>query len=329
MRTLIALITSCLISSAACAAPGFLWEFGMEMEGMPFAMPKQKVCTPKGSKEPPVTKDDGDCRILEKKMTGNRFQWKAQCKDGLMLGDITSTPTSYAGSMKMTDKSGDGMSMKISGKRLGECDYQDRSGEIKAMVKQSEDVTKSICRQALDEMLGQQMETMCPKEKPLFCQRLATHEGYLKATRHLPDEMVNDPTLGASTLTKVCKLDNTKLLSKLCASAVSTSDFSFVSRLCPAERPKLCEKATNTLQLDYVARHCPSENAALIKQHCEGRRTSSDIDPRFASFCAGAAGTDYASNTSGSAKPDAAPDSGLIPKDMQEGIKKLRGMFGF
>jgi hypothetical protein len=111
-----------------------------------------------------------------------------------MIADITSTPTSYTGKMKMTDNSGETMTMKISGKRLGSCDYQDRSGELTALQKQSDDAIKGFCQNALEEMQGQLLGDQCLKEKSLFCQRLATPEGYAKATRHLPDELLTDPT---------------------------------------------------------------------------------------------------------------------------------------
>jgi hypothetical protein len=317
---------------SALAAPGYFWEFGMEMEGMPFAMPKQKVCAPKDSKEPPISRDDDECKMMEKKMTGNRFYWKAQCKDGLMVGDITSTPTSYHGTMKMTEKSGNTMSMKISGKRLGDCDYKDRSGEILALQKQSESQMANLCQTGLESMQGQLLSNGCPKEKAIFCQRLATPEGYDKATRNIPFEMINDPAVGMQASARMCKLDNAKLLPKLCASAVSDSNFNFVSRLCPAERPKLCANAAKAVSLGYVAAHCPAEKAVLLKENCEGRRYSSEIEPRFANFCAGAAmNGEMASAASGFDAQSAAAPAAEVEKSekLQQGIKQLRGLFGF
>ena len=330
------LVAGLFSASLALAAPGSLWEIGMEMEGMPFSMPKQQVCNPKDSKEPPVSKDDDECRILEKKQTGNRFRWKAQCKEGLMLGDITSTPNSYSGSMKMTDKAGQTVAMKIAGKRLGDCDYKDRAGEVRGMLKQSESRLGDFCQNALTEMQGQLLATQCPKEKAVFCQRLATPEGYDKATRHLPAEMLNDATLGAQSITRECKLNNAKLLPKLCASAVSDSNYAFVSRLCPAERPKLCVKAVSADRLDYVGANCPGEKAALIKEHCEGRKYSSDIEPRFADFCANAAqagdmaqtGAGEAANSNAKPAESESIEAQAVDK-VQQGIKQFRGLFGF
>jgi hypothetical protein len=322
-----------LFAGTAFAAPGYLWEIGMEMEGMPFAMPKQKICAEKDSKEPPVSQDDQECRVLEKKQTGNRYFWKAQCKDGLMVGDITSTPTSYSGKMKMTDKSGETVSMKMTGKRLGNCDYQDRSSEIAALQKQSDDAMKGFCQSALDEMQGQRLGDQCPKEKSIFCQRLATPEGYEKATRHLPDEILTDATSGAPALARICKLDNAKLLPKLCKNAVSGQNFAFVSRHCAADRPKLCAAAVSMTRLGYVNANCPAERTALIKEHCEGRKYSSDIEPRFANFCANAGAEignyDPSSDAAASAPETAETVEDKAVEKVQKGLKQLKGFFGF
>jgi hypothetical protein len=69
-----------LFAGTAFAAPGYLWEISMETEDMPFAMPKQKICAEKDSREPPVSQDDQECRVQEKKQTGNRFSGKHNAK---------------------------------------------------------------------------------------------------------------------------------------------------------------------------------------------------------------------------------------------------------
>lgn len=323
---------SFFLAGVSHGEPGYQWEMKMEMDGMPFPMPAQKVCVPKTSNEPPVGKED-DCKMLEKKKTGNRFQWKAQCKDGsTVAGDITGTETHYSGTMKMTQKSGETMNMKMAGKRLGDCDYQDRSGEIKAMQQQSEAAIAKSCKDALLQMQGGMfVGDTCPKEKPVFCQKLATLDGYNKASKNIPYKMINDPGVGLGEAAKACGLDNGKLLSGHCARGVSENNFGFVSRLCPADMPKLCGKAVAGGRLDYVRAHCPSEKAALVKKHCEGRQYTSQIEAKYQDFCASAAEFDEIADD-GSAKEGKASDAGkeesAIPSDVQEGVKKLKGLFG-
>lgn len=357
MRRVLAVITvtSSLFAGAALGAPGYFWEIGMEMEGMPFAMPRQKVCTPKDSKEPPVSADNDECRILEKKINGNRFHWKAECKDGTMVGDITSTPTSYSGSMKMSTRTGENMSMKMSGKRLGPCDYKDRSGEFVALQKQSVAGMTKLCQGALEDMQGQMLAEQCPKERAIFCQRFATPEGYDKATRHLTPDLLEDDKLGAPVLARMCKLNHDNLLPKLCGNAVTGRNFGFVSRHCPDAQEKLCAPAVEAGKFNYVGAHCPSERDALIRKHCEGRRFSSEIEPRFAEFCNQAAnngewladGSQGSENTTAAAASAATSDSSRAASDdasaasssssardpvadsVQKGFKQLKGLFGF
>lgn len=353
--TVISAITS-LLAGSALAAPGYYWEIGMEMEGMPFAMPKQKVCAPKDNKEPPVSGENDDCRMLEKKQSGNRFRWKAECKDGTMTGDITSTPTSYAGSMKMSTRAGDSMSMKMSGKRLGPCDYKDRSGDFVALQKQGVAGMAKLCQGALEEMQGQMLADQCPKEKTTFCQRFATPEGYDKATRHLTPDLLEDEKLGAPVMARMCKLNHDNLLPKLCGNAVTGRNFGFVSRHCPDAQEKLCAPAVEAGAFNFVGAHCPSEREALIKQHCEGRKYSSDIEPRFTDFCnqaanngewlaessqssdsntAAASSSESSRNSSSDSSRDSSSESSKnsapdpVADSVQKGLKQLKGLFGF
>jgi hypothetical protein len=314
VRALFCLIPM-LVSGFVFAAPGYEWEMKMEMEGMPFPMPAQKACTPQASREPPVTREDRECKILDKKMSGNRFQWKAQCKDGTMVGDITSTPTSYSGTMKMTDNSGATTSMKMSGKRLGECDYQDKSGQVAAGVKQGEEAKRKVCADALEHMQGSLFSaTECASEKPAFCAKAQTLPGFVKLTDRMGSAQLEDPQID-----KALGLDNCSLS---------------VKKL----RPKMCTTALGAGNLGFITRLCPTEQAALVKQHCEGRKYSSQIDAKYQDFCARAAsgrdGSDSkASDSGGVSKPGTAPASGMpgmpaMPTDVQQGLKALKGLFG-
>jgi len=309
-----ALITSMsllLAGASAHAAPGYQWEFGMEMEGLSFAMPKQKTCVPKTSKEPPVTADNEECRILSKKQVGNRFIWKAECKEGLMEGDITSTATSYQGTLTMTDKSGESTRMKMSGKRLGECDYQDRSAEILAMQKKAEaDARKNMakfCQDSVEKMYLGALAS-CPKEKPAICKRLGTLDGYKMAIPGAasPELIEKDAQLSAAF--KSCALNIRTLL------------------------PNLCRQALEEVDTDFILGNCPAEKESLIAEHCVGRKNSSDIAEKYRDFCQrahNASDSDASSPGSATATPAAAGGGIEVPADLQQGIKQLKGLFGF
>lgn len=310
-----ALITSMsllLSGASAHAAPGYQWEFGMEMEGLSFAMPKQKTCVPKTSKEPPVTADNEECRILSKKQVGNRFIWKAECKEGLMEGDITSSATSYQGTLTMTDKSGETNRMKMSGKRLGECDYQDRSAELLAMQKKAEaDARKNMakfCQDAVEKMYLGALGS-CPKEKPAICKRLGTLDGYKMAIPGAvaPELIEKDAQLSGAF--KSCGLNIRTLV------------------------PNLCHQALEDVDTGFILGNCPMEKESLIAEHCVGRKNSSDIAEKYRDFCQRAylaSDSDAAASSGGAAdKPPAAAGGIDVPADLQQGIKQLKGLFGF
>jgi hypothetical protein len=111
------------------------WEHTGEvkMEGMPGvpAMPfantqcmTQKELIPKSS-----SGKDGNCTILEQKITGNKVVWKAKCIEKSSVseseGEITYSGTTYSGNqrIRITEKSGQVMNttMKMNGRRIGGC----------------------------------------------------------------------------------------------------------------------------------------------------------------------------------------------------------------
>ena len=85
-------------------------------------------------------------------------------------------------------------------------------------------------------------------------------------------------------------------------------------------------------KLGYVSRNCPAEKAALTKEHCEGRKSTSDIEPRYAVICSDAAISDEMAQEGQREETRAAPTESVEMKTeekIQQGIKSLRGLFGF
>lgn len=107
--------------------PGDSWDVTsqMSMEAMPMAMPEQtqRVCSPKNWTEPPPG-GSRDCRASDFKTSGNKSTWSVQCSGPPAMtghGEITRTsPDAYTGSIRFESPEG-GMTVKLSGKRVGEC----------------------------------------------------------------------------------------------------------------------------------------------------------------------------------------------------------------
>jgi hypothetical protein len=108
-----------------------LWDITMKMEmpGMPMAMPARtsRVCVAKGANEDSFVPQQGECRNVESKRTGNKYTFKTVC-DGknkmTSTGEITFGDGTYDGRMQMTGTmEGQPMNMAqtYSGKRVGSC----------------------------------------------------------------------------------------------------------------------------------------------------------------------------------------------------------------
>jgi hypothetical protein len=131
-----------LIAGAAVHAqtpmrPG-RWEVTMQMQmpNLPVQMPEMKTTqcvTPEQLKDPASTVPRGpqgnrgstnqDCKVSDYKASGNKVTWNMSCTTPEPMsssGEMTFADDSYTGTMTMKSPQGD-MSMKLSGKRLGEC----------------------------------------------------------------------------------------------------------------------------------------------------------------------------------------------------------------
>jgi hypothetical protein len=109
------------------------WEVKTEMEmpGMPMKMPAMTMtqCITKEQAEDPqrsVPQGRGapnNCKVFDHKVSGNKVTWSMKCEGPEAMsgtGEITYGDNSYDGVMKM-ERQGQAMTMKYTGKRLGDC----------------------------------------------------------------------------------------------------------------------------------------------------------------------------------------------------------------
>jgi len=110
------------------------WEVKMEMEmpGMPMKMPPMasiQCITKEQAEDPQRTVPQAgrgapnNCKVSDYKVVGNKATWSMKCEgpEGMSgTGEITYGENTYEGVMKM-DHQGQAMTMKYSGKRLGDC----------------------------------------------------------------------------------------------------------------------------------------------------------------------------------------------------------------
>jgi len=130
------LLGTCIFPGMVAAAGGGmkdgLWEIttSMDMPGMPYQPPPMKVthCYTKEDVKDDrkvVPKQQGDCKILDMKHSGNRMTWKMVCSGrnkGTGEGEfIYRGDSAYEGTMKM-DMEGMTMTSRYKAKRIGACE---------------------------------------------------------------------------------------------------------------------------------------------------------------------------------------------------------------
>ena len=118
-----------VVSLAAEAMRDGLWQMTTEMEmpGMPMKMPPtvMKHCYTKSdvADQKKIISSDKNCAVTDLKTSGNKVSWKMKCTGenaATMTGETVFGSDSYTSVMKMKSQ-GQDMTMKIKGKRLGNC----------------------------------------------------------------------------------------------------------------------------------------------------------------------------------------------------------------
>ena len=243
-----------------------LWEVTtkMEMVGMPMAMPPQtnQVCRPAGKpQEEDAMPKDRECKMTDVRRSGYRTTYTMVCegKDKFTgTGDITSDATGYRGTLKIVgtmDGRPMNMTQSFSGRRLGNCTYEDPKKKQEAML-------GSQCDQALERMETYAFTmdgSPCKSRKPEFCSRVAKAAqdmrepaGYRAIVEKRQDWA---QTLGA------CGLDGAAVTRTACQRSVATRDYGF------------------------TAQYCEGDARALAAQHCTGRDYTAVMSSELAPIC--------------------------------------------
>ncbi len=127
------LLCAAALSNVAFAAPNMhpgRWEITstIDMPGMAFTMPASThtQCITAKDLIPQAQQENDKCKILENQISGDTVTWKVRCESdgGTMVseGRIVYDGDSFAGTVATTgSQMPSGMTQKMTGKRLGEC----------------------------------------------------------------------------------------------------------------------------------------------------------------------------------------------------------------
>jgi len=290
-----------------------LWESTMSVEsdGMKIPAMTQRVCSPKGAREEQRMMDK-NCRMLESKKSGNKVTFRFECQEGADkwsgTGEMESLgPDAYRGKMAASGtRGGEAFDMKteMSGKRVGNCTYEDPGKQAAKMQAEHQAMMAKECDkqiEALDPTMffggaGLPAEAVfCKDRQGDFCARVAklnagmrSQDGYVAVL----------DKFGArwAEASRACGTDPATISSPVCKGAVDKKDWSFVSRYCAAEA------------------------AALRTQHCAGR-TYTSVEPAWRDLCAAVGGLSYTA-----AQPAKKPST---TDKLKEGADKLKKFLKF
>jgi hypothetical protein len=299
----------------AAKETGDLWEVTtqMSMEGMEgMSMPQQtnRVCSDRQWNKPPVNTSEQGCQTLDFKNTPTKSTWKVRC-DGppAMTGEgeiVRSGNDGYTGWMKMTSSEGV-LTMKLSGKKVGECDVaaakQERAQTIAkaqtqaAAAERSAAETKAqVCKAPVEALDFRQLDAQAA-----FC---------------------DDPALKASLCGRVDTLDG---FTRLCARRPESGNgLKETAAYCAADadaiQKKYCDEALAKETLDLLGRCCPAQAQGLAQRECAGRKYTAMTGSKYQSFC-----VTYAQNMEAGGKDD---PNAAKPESTREKTKKtLKSLF--
>jgi hypothetical protein len=330
-----------LAATLALAAPAVFaqqgqddqWEVTMSMESDGMKMPAmtQKVCTKKGAREERMQMDK-NCKITDSKTSGSKYTFKFVCQDD---------KSNYTGTGEMEDLGKDAyrgkmaasgtregekfdMKMDMSGKKLGNCTWEDPSKKVEQFKAQQNAMMAKECDKQIAELEpgaffpteGLPPEMMfCKDRRADFCtnvtkvsQTMRDKAGYEAAMNKYGDKL--------ERATKACNVDLAVIRGPVCKSAVDSKDWQWLNR------------------------YCPVEAGALRKAHCAGR-TYSTVEKQYADMCSQLGGLSYTATTradpakanSGASATEAKPaDPAKKPSTtdkLKEGTDKLKKFLKF
>lgn len=126
VRVAMVLVGSVIVAGVSAQGPmrEGRWETQMQMQMPGMSMPATKTAsciTKEQLKDPSKTVPSSapGCTMSDYKVTGNKTTWKSVCKDSEGTGEMVFKGDTYEGQISITKPHQ--MTMKISGKRIGDC----------------------------------------------------------------------------------------------------------------------------------------------------------------------------------------------------------------
>lgn len=338
MKRVLAL-AALLAAFSSHAADGELWEVTtqMNMAGMPPGMGSQthQVCNEKSAERKPVIPARDKCKVTDYKESGNRVTIHVTCPEGTSVIEQTfnAAHTEYKGSMKMKTRDGD-MTMNMAGRRIGSCDAQqakkareEQQAAAKQQVAKAQAQSAAALAQITTGQIAQCEEAVQTMDASKFgiygscegqeqhCKAMRSQDMYKEAT---PKCMASraEYCRRFQTMDGFLKARGDEQAAKMCNVSVEKV------------KATQCPQAGKTENLDFLINYCTDEARAVAKAHCAGREYTSRIQDKYTSYCA-AYYTKYVDERPAqAARPAARSVPTSTEQAVQQGVNKLKGLFG-
>lgn len=324
--TIVALCSAVTVAPVAAQPkePGDQWEVTTEMSMGGMSMPgnTSRVCSPRRDDSLPIADNDGQCQMFDVKRSGNTMSWKMKCAGKPPTtgsGEMTYQGRDrYTGKMTMI-ADGETMNMKMSGRRVGECDAGAMKRQVAAIQAQAQaqtqQATTQLCsdgvRQMIPSLLRGDAGIQCDGHyKAEFCQRYQSYDGYT-----LLAKQSSGAAGGQSALEQAAAL-----------CGVGAAD----------NRSRLCKRAIEQDSPDFLATAGCPEAARIAQRECSGRGFTTPPAPKYRNFCASygrqalmqpAAGDSTQPRANAEPKPEPKPEADGIEGAVNKGKELFRGIF--
>lgn len=345
-KTVVMILGLLLASTTLAAGKDGLWEVTskMEMEGMSempkgFSIPgmpggaiKQTICLADGKKY--ERDDQKGCKVLEQRQSGRKSFTKLKCKEGTMTIEHENISKDHWRS-KLVMTGEDAMTAYTEGKRIGNCDAGKEGNMSRETQKLLDDAAVDTKRSAA-QMAKDCQETVAkwPSQNPFasYDWMAEARKKLIADTKGADMRMVNSthpdvPQCATAKVDYCTKIKSTRGSREAYHAAASRNKAGLNESFpyCGVDGAAIlsghCKAALAASSIEFIVEYCPAERKVLSDKYCVGRDYTS-LDPKLQPVCLTRAG-----NKSGRGYT-AAHGSGKIDA-VEEGVKALKGLFGF
>jgi len=330
-----------LLANNANAVQGEWWEITskMEMPGMPPEMAgmmgsmgaqKQKVCLAKGQQaDPAATSKDDNCTISDMRQSGNTVKFNMKCtgKDAMTgSAELTHTPNNFTQKIKMR-QDGEDMLMTSTGKRIGgACDADELRKKGEAMAAQADAQNKKQTAAMCDtskytakdwaiysnQFIG--AKPLCPGKQKDLCQVMNK-----EAPRNVDVfTLLQSQQSSRESTVKACGINMATTQKSLCKNRALKGPEHFLAENCPAELKvyrELVRKRQDCEERGFTS-------GEELKSCMGGKELTLDDGD-------GNSSTSSSQSSSQAGATNKEEKKGINSKDVLDGAKQLKGLFGF